>query len=290
MIPPVFGWDGRIAMDADKRNIDSGETISYNGYLYWEYPIDEELVHITVKEQKSGKILLETSVVPETKAVSYFNNTAWPFSFIVDTDSFADGMTYVVEAKYDDKSTKLDFLIKTSEKMQEKPDQKTKPTPEIIKNQEPEIEEPQDTMQDIEIKETPMQETQETNGGGCLIATATYGTELAPQVQMLRELRDTTIKNSVSGSAFLTGFNQVYYLFSPTIADWERQNPLVKESVKLGITPMISSLSILGLIENNSESQVLGAGISVILLNVGMYFGAPALLGIWIKRKLESKS
>lgn len=59
MIPPVFGWDGRIAMDADKRNIDSGETISYNGYLYWEYPIDEELVHITVKEQKSGKILLE---------------------------------------------------------------------------------------------------------------------------------------------------------------------------------------------------------------------------------------
>ncbi|GFN40677.1 MAG: hypothetical protein YK1309IOTA_2240001, partial [Marine Group I thaumarchaeote] len=30
-------------------------------------------------------------------------------------------------------------------------------------------------------------------GGGCLIATATYGTELAPQVQQLRELRDSSL-------------------------------------------------------------------------------------------------
>ena len=33
-------------------------------------------------------------------------------------------------------------------------------------------------------------------GGGCLIATATYGTELAPQVQQLRELRDNQLLNT----------------------------------------------------------------------------------------------
>ena len=49
----------------------------------------------------------------------------------------------------------------------------------------------------------------------------------------------------------------------------ERENPMFKEAVKLAITPMISSLS---LMENaNSESEVLSIGISVIVLNLGMY-------------------
>jgi len=52
-------------------------------------------------------------------------------------------------------------------------------------------------------------------GGGCLIATATFGSELAPQVQQLRELRDNKLLQTNSGSAFMSGFNQFYYLFSP---------------------------------------------------------------------------
>jgi len=69
--------------------------------------------------------------------------------------------------------------------------------------------------------------------GGCLIATATFGSELAPQVQMLRELRDNTVLNTASGTSFMMGFNQFYYSFSPTIADWERENEIFKETVKL---------------------------------------------------------
>ena len=42
--------------------------------------------------------------------------------------------------------------------------------------------------------------------GGCLIATATFGSELAPQVQQLRELRDNTIMKTNSGIAFMTTF------------------------------------------------------------------------------------
>ena len=114
----------------------------------------------------------------------------------------------------------------------------------------------------------------EEEGGGCLIATATYGSELAPQVQQLRELRDNQLLQTESGTQFMTMFNDVYYSFSPTIADYERENPLFKEAVKLAITPMISTLS---LMENaESESEVLGLGLSVIALNLGMYIGLPA--------------
>jgi len=67
------------------------------------------------------------------------------------------------------------------------------------------------------------------NGGSCLIATATYGSELAPQVQFLREIRDNTVLQTESGTSFMNSFNQFYYSFSPTIADWERENPVFKE-------------------------------------------------------------
>ena len=121
------------------------------------------------------------------------------------------------------------------------------------------------------------------NGGGCLIATATYGSEMAPQVQQLRELRDNQLLNTESGTAFMTMFNDVYYSFSPTIADYERENPLFKEAVKLAITPMISTLS---LMENaETESEVLSIGLSVIALNLGMYLGAPAIVIVGIRKK-----
>ena len=121
------------------------------------------------------------------------------------------------------------------------------------------------------------------NGGGCLIATATYGSELAPQVQQLRELRDNTLLNTESGSAFMSTFNNVYYSFSPVIADMEREHPMFKEAVKLSLTPMLSSLS---LMENaNSESEVLGLGLSVIALNLGMYIGLPAIVVVGIRKK-----
>ena len=121
------------------------------------------------------------------------------------------------------------------------------------------------------------------NGGGCLIATATYGSEMATEVQQLRELRDNQLLNTEFGTAFITTFNDIYYSFSPIIADYERENPLFKEAVKIVITPMISSLS---LMENaNSESEVLGIGLSVIMLNLGMYLGVPAVLIVGIKRR-----
>jgi len=122
-------------------------------------------------------------------------------------------------------------------------------------------------------------------GGGCLIATATFGSELSPQVQQLRELRDNYLMKTESGSSFMTGFNQFYYSFSPTIADLERQSPIFKEAVKLAITPLVTSLSILNYVDMNSEANVLGYGIGLILLNLGMYIVTPVGIGIVIARK-----
>ena len=131
----------------------------------------------------------------------------------------------------------------------------------------------------------PNENKSQDNVGGCLIATAAYGSELAPQVQQLRELRDTQLLQTESGKSFMSSFNDLYYSFSPTIADYERENPLFKEAVKIMITPMISSLSILNYVDMDSEVSVLGYGISLILLNVGMYFVAPGIVIHTIRKK-----
>lgn len=134
---------------------------------------------------------------------------------------------------------------------------------------------------DVSVGETVVQPTpiNDKNGGGCLIATAAFGSELSPQVQQLRELRDNTILATQSGTAFMTTFNQVYYSFSPTIADYEREQPIFKEAVKITLTPMLTSLSILNHVNIDSEQEMLGYGIGVILMNIGMYVGIP-LFGI----------
>ena len=134
------------------------------------------------------------------------------------------------------------------------------------------------------IVEKVVSNQESKEGGGCLIATATYGSELATEVQQLRELRDNQLLQTESGTAFMGTFNDIYYSFSPVIADYERENPLFKEIVKITITPMISSLS---LMENaNSESEVLGIGLSVIMLNIGMYLGVPAVVIVGIRKRI----
>ena len=106
---------------------------------------------------------------------------------------------------------------------------------------------------------------------------------MAIQVQQLRELRDNQLLQTESGTAFMSTFNDIYFSFSPIIADYERENPSLKEAIKLTITPMISTLS---LMENaESESEVLGLGLSVIALNLGMYLGIPAIIIFGIKKR-----
>ena len=129
--------------------------------------------------------------------------------------------------------------------------------------------------------------SQSSEGGGCLIATAAYGSEMAPQVQFLREIRDNTVLQTQSGTSFMTAFNTFYYTFSPTVADYERENPVFKEAVKVGLTPLLTSLTILNYADIDTEQEMLGYGIGIIMLNIGMYLVAPAVVVIALSKKLR---
>ena len=160
-------------------------------------------------------------------------------------------------------------------------------TVDNFNNDLPKFQESLDSFRILSQESSIMTSTEDESteeGGGCLIATAAYGSEMSPQVQMLREIRDNQLMNTESGTAFMSAFNNVYYSFSPAISDMERENPMFKEVVRVGLTPMLSSLAIM---ENaNSESEVLGLGLSVIALNLGMYLGVPAVVIVGIRKRI----
>ena len=111
---------------------------------------------------------------------------------------------------------------------------------------------------------------------GCLIATAAHGTELAPQVQALREYRDGTLLATGSGSAFMSAFSAAYYSFSPHVADLEREHPAFRQAVAVLIAPMLHALSVAALADPGSEASVAAHGVAAILLAAGMYAAAPS--------------
>ena len=90
---------------------------------------------------------------------------------------------------------------------------------------------------------------------------------MAEQVQKLREIRDGALSTG-TGSAFMSGFNQFYYAFSPAVADLERSNPAFKEAVRVSLQPTLWSLGIMELAESEAQTVLLGS--LVILFNASL--------------------
>jgi hypothetical protein len=120
---------------------------------------------------------------------------------------------------------------------------------------------------------------------GCLIATAAFGSELAPQVQELRLFREGIVLKTSAGSSFMNVFNTWYYSFSPSVANYERQEPWLQNTVKILIYPLLGilalSTSIYDSLAFNSELGIVASGITASSL-VGLLYFAPlgAALGI----------
>ena len=211
-------------------------------------------------------------------------------SFTVGGMISAEG-DYTVKAKWGAQSNQTVFKYGGSSGAPVVEEEVPEPTQTEVVDEEPEVdEEPvMESSQPVCGPGTVLKNNvcvaEQQKGGGCLIATAAFGSEMAPQVQFLREIRDNTVLQTQSGSTFMTGFNQFYYSFSPTIADYERENTAFKETVKIAITPMLTSLAILNYVDIDSEEEMLGYGIGIILLNIGMYFIAPAVIIFKIRKR-----
>ncbi|PKL65171.1 MAG: hypothetical protein CVV32_04035 [Methanomicrobiales archaeon HGW-Methanomicrobiales-3] len=73
----------------------------------------------------------------------------------------------------------------------------------------------------------------------CLIVTATFGSPMASEVQLVRDFRDDTIRQDYLGSRYVTALNAIYYSFSPFVARTIDENPSVKPVMRLVLVPLL---------------------------------------------------
>ena len=124
----------------------------------------------------------------------------------------------------------------------------------------------------------------EPAGGGCLVATAAYGTELAPAVQRLREARELAYSDG-AGARFMDAFNSLYYAFSPAVADLERQSPHLRALVLAALYPAVAALQITTHAGPGGGAEAFGS--LALLACAGAYAGPPAA-AIACARKLRA--
>jgi len=271
-IPPV-------SISTDKASYATGDAILLSGFVK-DYDGEFGLTIMIVNAQ--GNVVHVAQPTPN-------------FDGNYSSTTIASGMIklvgeYIVKVSYGPQSNQTIFEFVGGEGSVSSAAPQEAPEPVVETVVEPEPEPVMEASEPVCGKGTVLKDglcvvEENERGGGCLIATAAYGSEMAPQIQFLREIRDNTVLQTESGTSFMTGFNQFYYSFSPVIADYERENPAFKETVKLALTPMLTSLAILNYVDIDSEAEMLGYGIGIILLNIGMYFVAPAIIIMKIKNR-----
>ncbi|UCH02069.1 MAG: hypothetical protein JSV20_09725 [Candidatus Bathyarchaeota archaeon] len=125
---------------------------------------------------------------------------------------------------------------------------------------------------------------------GCFIATATYGSELSPEVQFLRNFRDSTVLTTYAGRNFMDVFNSFYYSWSPSVALPISGNEGLRRAMKMVLYPLIGILHTSSVAYSicsfNPECGVVAAGFVTSSL-IGIVYFLPLTLIICIVKKIK---
>ncbi len=118
----------------------------------------------------------------------------------------------------------------------------------------------------------------EESGGFCFIASAAYGSPLAPHVGLLSEFRDGVLLTGTIGRRLVNG----YYRLSPPLAQAVERHPLLAAAVRLVLLPVVLLVYFLMRLSLLSKLLVLlamGAGITLFRRWLSWMFAtaAPAL-------------
>jgi len=125
----------------------------------------------------------------------------------------------------------------------------------------------------------------------CVIASVAYGSELAPEVQFLREFRDQAVMSTFAGSQFMNIFNAFYYSFSPSISRAIAGSPALQASVRTLIYPLVASLRLAAatcqLCPQASQLMIVVSGVLASGM-VGLVYVSPIMILLTaIRRKVK---
>jgi uncharacterized delta-60 repeat protein len=93
-----------------------------------------------------------------------------------------------------------------------------------------------DADKSITANFTPTSDNGDGDGGGCFIATAAYGSPLHPNLDILRDFREKYLMPSQFGRKLV----ELYYRYSPIIANFIAKHKVLKVAVRVNLLPVIA--------------------------------------------------
>ena len=129
---------------------------------------------------------------------------------------------------------------------------------------------------------------------GCIIATAAYGSELAPEVAYMRHVRDVMIGSTWAGRALVEGWNAFYYSWSPPIAALIANSKELQITSRILLVPLVATVHSIAFIYAvlSSFDLTLASVIAFLLaviLSTSIYIIIPTLVLRTISKHLKAR-
>ncbi|WP_455278768.1 CFI-box-CTERM domain-containing protein [[Eubacterium] cellulosolvens] len=130
---------------------------------------------------------------------------------------------------------------------------------------------------------------------GCIIVTATYGSEMNPEVSYMRHVRDNMIGSNELGRILVTGWNTFYYSWSPTLASIISNSETLQTLARILLVPLIIIINFTAFVFSNiafinlslASAFAFWLGMS---LGLFVYFIMPTIILLMIIRKIFSRN
>jgi hypothetical protein len=129
--------------------------------------------------------------------------------------------------------------------------------------------------------------------GRCVVATAAYGSELAPEVVYMRNVRDNMVGSNDAGRQLVSGWNTFYYSWSPPIARFIDTYGTAKPIFRVLLLPLVGTVHLTAIIYGtislvNTSLASIVAFLIAALSSISIYVVCPLITIRLIYRKANS--
>ncbi len=127
----------------------------------------------------------------------------------------------------------------------------------------------------------------------CIIATAAYGSAMAPEVVYMRHVRDNMIGSSQTGRTLVNGWNTFYYSWSPPLAQLIASNDALQSTFRVLLLPLVgiihltASIYTLTATVNTSFAAVI-AFLSAAITSTAIYVVTPLFIILQIRKRFRT--